>query len=92
VLILGGARRLAWGPGPSTVCQVQERQDPALRQGPVACQEMVVLHAVEAVVDGAERVADDRAEDHEGRDNNDGNQNKNQRIFDQTLAFLFRGE
>jgi hypothetical protein len=27
-----------------------------------------------------------RAEDHEGRDNNNGNQNKDQRIFDQPLT------
>ena len=50
------------------------------------------LHSAEAGVDFAEHVADDRAEDHESRDNNDGNQNKNQRILNQALAFLFGGE
>jgi hypothetical protein len=50
------------------------------------------LHAVEAVVDGAEGVANDRAEDHQGCDNNDGNQNKNQSVLDQTLTLLFRSE
>ena len=49
----------------------------------------IKLHSVEAGVDLAEDVTDDRAEDHESRDNNDSNQNKNQRIFDQTLAFFF---
>jgi hypothetical protein len=41
------------------------------------CMKDGFLHGVEAVVDGAEGVADDRAEDHKGSDNNDGNQNKN---------------
>jgi hypothetical protein len=46
----------------------------------------------EAGVDGAEGVADDRTQDHKGRDNNNGNQNKNQRVFDQALAFLLASE
>jgi hypothetical protein len=50
------------------------------------------LHAVQAVIDGAEGVADDRAQDHERRNYNNGNQNKNERILYQALAFLFRGE
>lgn len=37
----------------------------------------VVLHSPEAVIDGAEGVSDDRAEDHESCNNNDGDQNKN---------------
>ena len=48
------------------------------------------LYAVEACVDRAEGVANNRAENHQGCDNNDGNQNKDQRIFDQPLASLFR--
>ena len=50
------------------------------------------LHRAEAGVDLAEYVADHRAEDHKRSDDNNGNQNKDQRIFDQALAFLFRGE
>ncbi len=50
------------------------------------------LHGAEAGVDRAEHIANDRAEDHEGRDNNDGNQNKNQRILNQALAFFLGGE
>jgi hypothetical protein len=43
-----------------------------------------------AGVDGAKYVANDRAQDHEDRDNNDGNQNKNQSVFDQALASFLR--
>ena len=50
------------------------------------------LHGAEAGIDLAEDVTDDRAEDHKSRDNNDGNQNKNQRIFDQTLTFFLGWE
>ena len=46
----------------------------------------------EAVIDGAENVANDRAKQHEDRDNNDSNQNKDQSVLYQTLAFFFRGE
>ena len=46
------------------------------------------LHGVEAGIDLAEDVTDNRAEDHKSRDNNNGNQNKNQRIFNQTLTFF----
>ena len=35
------------------------------------------LDVLQAVIDGAEGVADDRAEDHEGRDDDNGDQNKN---------------
>jgi hypothetical protein len=50
------------------------------------------LHALETVIDGAERITDNGAEDHQGRDHNNGNQHKNQRVFNQALAFFFRGE
>ena len=46
--------------------------------------------AAEAVVDGAEDVTDDGAEYHKYRDNDNGNQNENQRVFDQTLTFFVR--
>jgi hypothetical protein len=49
-------------------------------------------NAREAVVDGAEDVANDRAKQHEDRNNNDSDQNKDQRVFYQTLTFFFRGE
>jgi hypothetical protein len=49
-------------------------------------------NAREAGVDGAEDVANDRAKKHEDRNNNDSNQNKDQSILYQTLAFFFRGE
>ena len=50
------------------------------------------LHAAKAGVDFAEHSADDRAKNHQRRDNNNGNQNKNQCIFDEALAFFFRGK
>jgi len=40
----------------------------------------------------AENITNDRAEDHQYSKNNNGYQNKNQRVLYQTLAFLFRGE
>ena len=39
------------------------------------------LYVAETGIDLAEDVTDDRAENHERRDNNDSNQNKNQRVF-----------
>ena len=47
------------------------------------------LHAAQAGVDFAENAADNRAEDHQGRDNDNSYQNENQRIFNKTLAFFF---
>ena len=38
---------------------------------------------------GAEHVANHWAKDHEDRDRNDGDQNKNQGIFNKALTFLF---
>jgi len=49
----------------------------------------VELQTTKAGVDGVEDVTDHGSEDHERSDNNDSNQNKNQRIFNQTLAFFF---
>ena len=46
------------------------------------------LHAAEAGVDFAENSADDWSEDHQSRNNNDGYQNENQRIFNKTLTFF----
>ena len=48
------------------------------------------LHGTEAGVNLAEDVTDDWAEDHKSRNNNDSYQNKNQRVFNQTLTFFFR--
>jgi hypothetical protein len=48
--------------------------------------------AREAIIDGAENVANDRAKQHEDRNNNDSDQYKDQSVFNQTLAFFFRGE
>ena len=48
--------------------------------------------AREALVDAAEHVADDRAKQHEDCNNNDSNQNKDQRVLNQTLAFFFLRE
>ena len=59
---------------------------------PPARQERWTLHAREAFVDWAKYVADNRAQDHQDRDNNDGNQNKNQCVLNQTLAIFLRGE
>ena len=47
------------------------------------------LHAAQAGVDFAENAADNRAEDHQSRDNDNSYQNENQRIFNKTLAFFF---
>jgi hypothetical protein len=49
---------------------------------------LATRYVLKAVVDRAENVANDRAQNQQGRDNNNGNQNKNQRIFDQTLTLL----
>jgi hypothetical protein len=49
-------------------------------------------NAGEAAVNGAENVANDRAKQHEDRNNNDSNQNKDQSVFYQTLTLFFRGE
>ena len=46
----------------------------------------------EAVVESAEYIANDRAKQHEDRNNNDSDQNKDQSILNETLAFFFRGE
>ncbi len=46
------------------------------------------LHAGEAGVDLAEHVADHGAEDHQRSNNNDGDQNENQSVFDETLTFF----
>ena len=51
-----------------------------------------ILEGGKAFVDGAEHVANDRAKKHEDRNNNDSNQNKDQSVLYQTLAFFFRGE
>ena len=50
------------------------------------------FYELEACIDGAENFTDQRAEDCENSDNNDSNQNKDQRIFNQTLAFFFDWE
>ena len=47
------------------------------------------LHALKAGVDLRERIADGGTEEHESRDNNDGNQNENQSILNKTLSFFF---
>ena len=47
------------------------------------------LEAGQAGVDIAEDVTDDRAKNHQSRNNNDSYQNKNQRILNKTLAFFF---
>jgi hypothetical protein len=43
---------------------------------------------LDAVNDLAENVADGGTKNRQNDDNYDGNQNKNQRVFDQSLAFL----
>jgi hypothetical protein len=48
-----------------------------------------VLHGAQAGVDFAENAADNRAKDHQSRDNDNCYQNENQRIFNKTLAFFF---
>ena len=37
-------------------------------------------------------ITDNRAKQQQNSDNDDGNQDQNQRIFDQTLAFFLRKE
>jgi len=54
--------------------------------------EFELTNAGEAVIDGAENVANDRAKQHEDCNNNDSDKNKDQGILYQTLAFFFRGE
>ena len=48
--------------------------------------------AGEAGVESAEHIGDDRAKQHENRNNNDSDQNKDQSVLHETLAFFFRGE
>jgi hypothetical protein len=51
-----------------------------------------LLDSGERVINLAEYVADDRAEDQQNSNYDDCNQNKDQSILDQALAFFFRGE
>ena len=53
------------------------------------CTNRSKLYAGQAGVDFAEDVTDDWAENHQSRNNNDSYQNKNQSIFNKTLAFFF---
>jgi len=48
------------------------------------------LNFGQTAVDLAEHISDNGSQDHERSDNNDGNQYKNQRIFNETLSLLFR--
>ena len=48
------------------------------------------LHVIEAGIDLAEDATDDRAKDHESRDDNDGDQNEDESVFDETSSFFFR--
>jgi hypothetical protein len=68
----------------------------SLPQAGPACgsdyQTCALLETGKAGVDVAEYVADDGSEDHQSRNNNNGYQNKNQRIFNEALAFFFGGE
>ena len=50
------------------------------------------LHASEAGIDLRERIADGGTEEHESRDNNDGNQNEKQSILNKTLSFFLGWE
>ena len=50
------------------------------------------LHSAKAGIELAEHVSDDWAEDHEGRNNYDGNQHKNKCILDQALASFPEGK
>lgn len=47
------------------------------------------LHGLKAGVDLAEDTANDRAKYHQGSNNNNGDQNKNQSILNQSLASFF---
>jgi hypothetical protein len=54
--------------------------------------EMGMLYTCEGSINLAEYIADDGAEDQQNSNYNDSNQNKDQSILDQPLAFFFRGE
>ena len=61
-------------------------------QSPVDQRCTAILDTGETVVNCAECVADYRAQDHQSCDNNNGNQNKDERVLDQTLASFLRSE
>jgi len=50
------------------------------------------LHTAEAGVDSAKDTTNSGPEEHQGCDNNNSYQNKNQSIFNKTLTFFFRGK
>ena len=52
---------------------------------------LMQLHTRQAAVDLAEYISDQWSKNHKRSDNDDGNQNKNQRVLNQALA-LFLGE
>ena len=61
----------------------------AIKKGPPMA-DFPRSNGTQAGIEFTEHVADDRAEDHEGSNDNDGNQNQDESILDQTLA-LFPG-
>jgi hypothetical protein len=61
------------------------------KQGPI-CLSGIALLADQARVDLGEDVADDRAEDQEDCNHDDGDQNEDQSVLNEALAFFFRGE
>jgi len=47
------------------------------------------LHPTKTGINFTECIADHWAKEHESRNNNDGYQNKNERVLDKTLSFFF---
>ena len=70
------------------VYNVKQKKRPCF-QG-LFIEQLPRLRACDAIVDSAEHVTNDRAEQHQNCNNNDGYQNKNQCIFNQALALFLR--
>src|SRR4030042_7085854 len=87
LLSLGGGV-ICENPGwrPQQVAQKPNRRRPVKIAG--RRRKRFFYYRLDAVNDLAENVADGGTKDRQNDDNHDSDQNKNQRVFDQTLAFL----
>ena len=71
--------------------QIQLKRDPAAAGSPFFPSGSM-LNARQAFIDGAEDVADDRAKQHQHSNDDNGDEDEDQRIFNQPLAFFSRCE
>ncbi len=72
---------------------IGKRWDAVLRQRPTFfIKTNLLFKLIKRTIHATKNITNDRSEDQQYSKNNNGYQNKNQRILYQTLAFLFRGE